>query len=409
VFSRRVTLIASLAVALAAPAAASASTDAEFLQLLKQAQGDMPLVTATQEHGELPKSDPQITPTPVATPTPAPTAVATPAPAPPSGALQPKPPKPAVVVADGTKCRVKAGQRRCETHLGGQLAKVCVSKRRTRTCTQYKDGHAARRCVRIAGRNRCRTLSGAVGRASTLSWQGWPSTVSPAVGKIVTVDAAGKSWVCSGTVVSRTLMLTAAHCLFDSAYHKKVYFAPGASAASDRSIVMPNGSWEASNWWVPDGYRLSKDNSLDYGLVEIPPVGGRYIGDVTGSFSITPNLPWNTGRRAYLMGYPSTGTFTNYSNSQYACDVSWNEGYSRSGTGYDIWAACTMTPGSSGGPWFAKDANDKWTVAGVNSRCSGPVDANGKACMPYANYMITSYIDSRFYTFWNSVSAQRRY
>jgi V8-like Glu-specific endopeptidase len=394
--SRRLLLLATLAATLVAPATASAS-DAEFLQLLKQAQPNLPATTDTQLHGDLP-AQPQATPTPVATPAPV-------TPAPPT-TIDPTPSTQKPAKPDGTRCRVSKGVRRCETIRGGQLAHVCVTKRRTRTCTRYKNGRPAQKCVRIAGRNKCKKLSRAIGHTSTLSWQGWPTSTAPAVGKIVTQDSAGKSWLCTGTMVSRTLMLTAAHCLVDA---RKVYFAPGASANAANAITTPNGVWQGSNWWVPTAYRDNQDWSFDYGLVEIPPVNGRYLGDVIGTWSITPSLQWNSGREVYLMGYPSSGGFANYSNFQYACDVNWNEGYSRSGTGYDIWAACSMTPGSSGGPWFSKDANGNWTIAGVVSRCSGPVDANGKACMPYANYAITSYIDNRFYTFWSSVNAQRRY
>jgi V8-like Glu-specific endopeptidase len=406
----RLAVLAALAVALATPAAASASiTDAEFQALLKQAQPDMPLATETQVHGELPSTSPTPAPVPAVDPAPAAPAPAEPLQSTPAPATQaPAPPKSRK--PDGTACRRQGRVRRCETVRGGALASVCVTSRRTRTCTHYRDGRPARRCVRTGGRNHCRTLQRAVGRASTMTWNGWPGTTVNPLGKIVTVDAAGKTWVCSGTMVSRTLMLTAAHCLFDTSYHKKVYFAPGASAAATGSIAMPLGNWEASNWWVPDGYRLNKDNSLDFGLVEIPPAGGRYIGDITGSFSITPNLKWSTGKRVRLMGYPASGFWASaagfFGNGQYACDANWDEGYSTSGTGYDLWATCTMNGGSSGGPWFALDANNQWTIAGVNSRC---YDATGNKCVPKAQYMITSYIDSRFYTFWNNVNAQRRY
>ena len=409
--SRRHFVYAAVFASLLAPAVASADTDPEFDRLLRAAANEMPIVQAPRVEGELPRSDPQPSgEQPAATPT------ATPAPA--GGGAVPQAPAPitgskpaAKVPADGTRCKTKGRTRRCETRRAGKLAQVCTTTKRVRTCTTYRDGRPARRCVRTGGRNRCRAVGGAVGRASALTWNGWPSSLSPALGKILSIKASGIGSACSGTVVSRTLMLTAAHCLYDGAYHRKVTFAPSATAAADGSLVMPYGKWEASNWWVPDGYKTG-DWSLDYGLVEIPPVNGRYIGDVVGTWSITPGLQWNTGRRVYLMGYPATGFWATaagyFGNGQYGCDVSWDEGYSRSGSGYDIWTTCTMNGGASGGPWFTVGNDGRWTIGGVNSRCSGPKDAAGKACSPRADYLISSYIDNRFYTFWNDVNAQRR-
>ena len=403
----RLAVVSSLLVALLAPVAASAGTDPEFDRQLREAATDMPVAQSPRLQGELPGPDPQPA---QPTPTPAPaTGGAGPAPLAPAPAVAKRPATKAPVVK--TRCRTSGRTRRCETRSDGQLAQLCTTKRRVRTCTTYRDGKPAKRCVRTAGRNRCRTLSPAVGRASQLTWNGWPSQLSPAVGKILAIKANGLGSACTGTVVSRTLMLTAAHCLYEGGYHRKITFAPSATAAGDGSLVLPYGKWEASNWWVPEAYKAG-DMSFDYGLVEIPPVGGRYLGDVTGSWSITPGLKWANGRHAYLMGYPATGFWATaagyFGNGQYGCDVNWDEGYSRSGSGYDLWATCTMNGGASGGPWFVEGADGRWTIGGVNSRCYGPVDANGKACVPKANYMISSYIDNRFYDFWNLVNGQRR-
>ena len=400
---RLISLAAALSVLLAAPVAASAQSDPEFDRALRAAANSMPFMQGERIAGELP------------TPTPVPQATPTPTPAPTGGGSTPQTPAPVTgekpaskTPASVTRCRKVRGGRRCDTRAGGKLTQSCTTKRRTRTCTTYRDGRATRRCVRTGGRNRCRTLSGALGRASQLSWHGWPSSLSSAVGKILAVKANGSGSSCSGTVVSRTLMLTAAHCLYDNGYHRQITFAPSATAAADGSLVLPQGKWAASNWWVPEGYK-SGDMSLDYGLVEIPPVGGRYIGDVVGMWSITPGLQWYTGRPVYLMGYAASGFWATakgfFGNGQYACDVKWDEGYSRSGNGYDIWASCPMNGGASGGPWFTTGPDGRWTIGGVNSRCYDPA---GTKCTPYGSHLISSYIDNRFYTFWNSVQSQRR-
>lgn len=82
--------------------------------------------------------------------------------------------------------------------------------------------------------------------ASALSWQGWPSPLTPAVGKIEFVKANGQQSSCSGTVVTRTLVLTAAHCLYDAqagGYDRAVYFAPGMYLNQDlRTTARPTAS-----------------------------------------------------------------------------------------------------------------------------------------------------------------------
>jgi hypothetical protein len=147
--------------------------------------------------------------------------------------------------------------------------------------------------------------------------------------------------------------------------------------------------------------------TLDFALLEIPSLAdGRRVGDVTGAFPILPNLQWTPGLRSYAMGYPQSGVWSTPSGlngrGQYACDSAWSGRYQRDGSGYSVATDCTMNQGASGGPWFVATGG-QWVVAGVNSRCTAYEGSPPNRCDPYAREMLTSYLDSRFYEFWNGV------
>jgi hypothetical protein len=365
----------------------------------------------------------------------------------------------AVGLKDGRTCIRRASRVICSTYQNGKLVKRCVRQGRLRTCTYFRlNGKPKRRCVDRSGRLlrcvffnragkptrrctyhplRCTSVRGrpvaSVGERkelhptdfARLSWQGFPSTVSVPVGKIQMTSPSGRSGSCSGTVVSRSLVLTAGHCLYshkagDTGYMSAVYFAPGSTwdnYADPSSITTPWGVWKAApgyggNYWVPNEY-IQGDPAFDYGLIEFAPAPN-YIGDVTGSWNITTGIQWGYGARAYLMGYPASGHWATanggYGRGQYACDSLYDAQYSAIGNGYELWFTCTMNGGASGGPVFVLLDNGTWTIGGVNDRCWGPNMNDPKNyCTPYSDYLRSSYFDSRFLTFWQTVQNQLTY
>lgn len=76
--------------------------------------------------------------------------------------------------------------------------------------------------------------------------------------------------VCSGTFIGPDALLTAGHCLWDSANGvwnaKRIRVVPGKDEAFE-----PFGSQFATDWWVPDGF-LDTAGSVDFdwGLVRLP-------------------------------------------------------------------------------------------------------------------------------------------
>ncbi len=76
--------------------------------------------------------------------------------------------------------------------------------------------------------------------------------------------------VCSGTFIGPDALLTAGHCLWDSAGGKwnasRIRVVPAKAEAAE-----PFGSEYATDWWVPDGF-LDAAGSVDFdwGLVRLP-------------------------------------------------------------------------------------------------------------------------------------------
>jgi hypothetical protein len=283
---------------------------------------------------------------------------------------------------------------------------TCTRRRGTRTCLTYRRGRLVKRCVTRHGHRRC-TRPRTLASASALKWWGALDGIAP-VGKILSKTAAGGRSGCSGTVVSRSLVLTAAHCVYKSGYHTEIAFVP-AMKQNGTSYTAPYGEWTATRWWAPDAYTKQGDGSQDFALIEIAPLNGRQIGDVVGMFSIAYGPGAFSNGRTYVVGYPASGWFASDGRNgltQYACDSTY-ESNSKIGTGYLLWSACYLNRGASGGPWFVPMANGTWSVAGVNSQCDGFIVDATHYCDPYATRLSTSYFSDRILSFWNTVAAIR--
>lgn len=301
------------------------------------------------------------------------------------------------------------------------VSRVVGSERRVvKRCTFATNNKrkAARRCIKRA-RSAQMTVGGDGRRLFSLQWQGFPGQAMPTVGKIVFVQS---SWwnVCSGTVVSRSVVLTAGHCLTDGK-PEVGWFAPGATATqADRfdSIYAPYGWWEfrLSRSWVDNAWAQSRDHGRDWGLMEIrPDARGRLIGDVVGSWSFTTNISWGTGANAYLTGYPASGWWENEpaglrGRAQYACNTTWDGKWQYEGSGSEIQIdGCPMNGGASGGPWFIRLNNGAWTIGGVNNRCQTNDLVNRPGCEPYGDALLSAYMNGSMLAFWNAVVPQLQY
>jgi hypothetical protein len=263
--------------------------------------------------------------------------------------------------------------------------------------------------------------------ATQLNWDGWTSPLMAPVGAIWINRGTGWGQSCSGTVVTRTLVVTAGHCVsHDGVYEKQIAFIPGQTWNDPNTLNVNDvsgnygGAWLASNWWTPDSY-LRGQGGPDWGLIEIPPQNGKYITDyVGGAWGITVNVDVPVGARMYVVGYPRRG-FWSYApgrvgRGQYACDTTWDGDKATPGntTGLEVRTRCPMNGGASGGPWFVQQRNGAWTIAGVSNWCAPPDRVNQDRygsiyCAPTSDSIRTLWFDNRFLEFWNSVIPLLKY
>ena len=287
------------------------------------------------------------------------------------------------------------------------------------TCRGKSKAKVRRSCLNKAARR-----LGPSARSSALSWQGFPTPRMAAVGRLLIFYPGTTAYGnCSGTVVARTLVLAAGHCLNPSngAKPSDILFLPGAGPGTSAGALdfnMPYGKWVASNWFAPGGWQSNADGALDWALIEIPPTSsGQTISSVTGAFQVLPNITFKAGAQIYAVGYPSSGYWSTLQGGlgrgQYACSGTWGGEWQRIDSGWELFQSCTMNRGASGGPWFVKLGDGRWVVGGINNRCKSrfdhPPENPTSYCDPYSDWMRSSYIDGRFTTFWNSVQSQLRF
>jgi hypothetical protein len=280
--------------------------------------------------------------------------------------------------------RVRAGRR-------------CARIGSTRTCTSYRARRPHRICIKQGkGRERCRAARLARPRAlpRTVSNQGFLTRNIAQVGKI---------WLnalphCSGTLIERGIIITAAHCIYDNGltggssgyYHERVplEFTPnstwnGATAielypgdGAVATLYAPNHVWRIVNAWVPQCW-AENNGQCDVAFAELEPArDGSYVGDVLGWWRVVTHLTIPIGARYFVVGYPGSGAFASggmgYGNLQYFCDTRWqgefwNHSTLSAGVNNISSEGCGMTGGASGGPDFIALSDGTWAVNGVNS------------------------------------------
>jgi len=216
------------------------------------------------------------------------------------------------------------------------------------------------------------------------------------VGRLYYTEPNGLPYTCSGTVVSRDVIVTAGHCAYTATstptgWNSQQMFVPdkyGNSTPYGKWAISTQSTWprwQQSAWWPHD-----------YAFLKIAPdASGRNIGDVTGWAGMVINA--TSIGDIWSIGYPRTGFFRTWDGEYgYYCYSPYSD-YSTivdsdGVTGYDIGYGCYMTGGASGGPMFTL-YNGSWiNVVSVNSHC-WPVGCNEEGQNVWSRNLWGPYFD----------------
>jgi hypothetical protein len=227
----------------------------------------------------------------------------------------------------------------------------------------------------------------AVARAAVGEAPTWPISFAAnpnrQVGKLYFDVAPGPAvdyrW-CSATAVNsenKSTVLTAGHCVFspdpdgnglvsgNGYWHENVFFCPGYEFGCKLGVYYPRLMTTTWSWFQGTGNPRVYDWSDDVAALVVNPNANGLLVNFTGGQGITWNAPTNLFRWAY--GYPASDwrwpAYT-YSGE----DMIYCPGTSWAATGSHLALSCTMTGGSSGGPWLTY-VGSNWLgyVNGVNS------------------------------------------
>ncbi|MGZ4604245.1 MAG: trypsin-like serine peptidase [Kineosporiaceae bacterium] len=158
-------------------------------------------------------------------------------------------------------------------------------------------------------------------------------------------------YVCSGSAVDspdRSTVLTAGHCVIDPESGTTAVnwvFVPGYGDGR-----APYGIFPATHLATTAGWRTGEDFDVDVAFANVGPNGaGRRLVDVVGAQSIAFGAA--RGQTMFAFGYPAVAPWTGerliHCSGVVVQDTS-------PAPSTDQGMSCTMTPGSSGGPWFSR-------------------------------------------------------
>ncbi|MDR2381272.1 MAG: hypothetical protein LBE08_08905 [Bifidobacteriaceae bacterium] len=213
--------------------------------------------------------------------------------------------------------------------------------------------------------------------------------------------------VCSATVVTsatRDVIATAGHCVWDSdigSVYLKLLFVPGDL---DNAAEAPWGVFAASEVFLrtefqeqafsdPDLGLSGEGWAYDYAFIRLAPNNeGVKVQDAVGAQGIAFGIPAET---LVVIGYPTAEPFDGTSE-RYCAATSWSR--YRMG-GYSI--ECSMTPGCSGGGWFARWDPERGAgyLVGVSSTSNGfDLNANALGAAAYELFEYAGALDESLFS-----------
>jgi len=176
------------------------------------------------------------------------------------------------------------------------------------------------------------------------------------IGKLFFKKPNGYTYVCTGTVVNRSTIITAGHCVSDGngTYYSNFLFCPSYYKGSGSGSPHPSrGCWTGIYVKASTAYHTNGNIDRDYACIVTASTGTVHnakIGDITGWAGISVN--GSTRYMTMSFGYPAESPFYGYNIIQVA-GVEWYEVNMRASDGNKSkYMGNDMKGGSSGGPWM---------------------------------------------------------
>jgi V8-like Glu-specific endopeptidase len=201
------------------------------------------------------------------------------------------------------------------------------------------------------------------------NYTGYPHST---VGKVFFTKPGVGNFVCSASSIGGDGVITAAHCVHDSATN--TFWSNWVFVPAYKNGSAPLGQWTANFLLYLSAYKNggSGDSRYDIGGAVLNRNAGLRISQKVGFLGFA----WNqnnagTGAHWAIIGYPQAAPFNG--NLQYICQSSY--AYNAGGSAPSpIGTGCDQTGGTSGGPWvrnYSGVGGNSDYVNGVNSyrRC----------------------------------------
>ena len=200
-----------------------------------------------------------------------------------------------------------------------------------------------------------------------------------ATGKVFFSIGASR-YVCSGSVVTeadtgRSIVLTAGHCVFDQAtrafvtnfmFYPEYDTNPTSTCANTKWGCWTAIALVAHNGWTSQTTLNSSSLQYDWGFAVVTNgglSGTAQLDSTVGSFPLDVT-GFTNGAQGFSFGYPAAAPYAG-ADLTYCSQALGQD----SNMGNVTWAmgSCTMTGGSSGGPWMSNFATDRGGLSSVNS------------------------------------------
>lgn len=197
------------------------------------------------------------------------------------------------------------------------------------------------------------------------------TTVYPyrAVTRMLSVFSNGQVARCTGFLYASNVLVTAGHCVFDTAFGwaQNIQVTPGRDVDSSGAPVAPYGSCHGTNEFTSEGWEFNADERYDYGAVKLDCT----VGDQTGIFALSWPSGSVAGTVASLTGYPS---------DELPDGTMWSaDGPIISDSRRQAFHQISTSDGSSGSPLYDPGCTQTCTAFAIQARGAGGPHPNANA------------------------------